>query len=56
MARCDGSGDADASSDEAILQILAVIAFIGIVFLSLSIRKDRLENKSLAFVDTKEDE
>ena len=56
VVAADGSDTSGASSDEAILQILAIVAFIGIVFLSLSIRKDRLENKSLAFVDMKEDE
>jgi hypothetical protein len=61
-AGCDSAvttndeGDPNASSNEEMLQILTVIAFIGIVFLSLSIRKDRLESKSLDSVQMNEDE
>lgn len=46
----------DGISDEAVLQLLAVVAFIGIVFLSLSIRKDRLEDKGLTSVHVNEEE
>ena len=43
-------------TDEAILQILALLAFIAIIFLSISIRKDRLSGKSLDSVHASEDE
>ena len=49
-------GDSSDSSKEDMLQILTVIAFIAIVFLSLSIRKDHLESKNLDSVQMNEDE
>jgi hypothetical protein len=49
-------GDSSDSSKEDMLQILTVIAFVAIVFLSLSIRKDRLGNKNLDSVQMNEDE